>query len=129
MKRCLVCNKKAESDLCFIHKNNKNLKTKSIKIVKKETNKSSKTTEMFDFFLEIWKEKPHYCENCKIWLGNEARSYHFDHLLEKSKYPELRLEKENIFLTCLDCHATKTNGHYSEIVQKRINIVKEKFLK
>ena len=82
---------------------------------------------MRSFFLSIWNKKVHNCENCNKWLGNEPLTYMFDHLLEKSKYPELMYEKENIMLVCLDCHNNKTNGIISKIVKNRIEIVRIKF--
>ena len=52
---------------------------------------------MKDFFLSIWNEKfPHNCENCNVFLGNSPKTYIFDHVLPKSKYKELKFEKENI---------------------------------
>jgi len=93
-------------------------------------NKCSRKAEISkrnEFFLDIWRKNKHICENCGKWLGNEPLSYHFDHLLEKNKFPELKFEEFNIFLTCLDCHSRKTNGFISEIVQNRINQVKLKF--
>jgi len=47
-------------------------------------------------FYEIWNERQHICENCKIYLGNDARTWFFSHIKSKGKYPELRLEKNNI---------------------------------
>ncbi len=113
--KCLKCGAKADSEYCFKHK------------PKKQLQKNEKTLQMQEMFLSIWKKKKHYCENCNVYLGNEAKSYMFDHLLEKSKYSELTLEEDNIMITCLNCHATKTNGHYSEYVKERIKKVKEMF--
>lgn len=79
------------------------------------------------FFMSIWSERPHYCEHCSKWLGHEPRTYMFDHLLEKSKYPELRLEKDNILLVCLACHDLKTRGIISEKYQEKINFAITKF--
>tara|TARA_R110000868_G_scaffold411642_1_gene706639 strand:- start:1958 stop:2218 length:261 start_codon:yes stop_codon:yes gene_type:complete len=55
-------------------------------------------------FYEIWNERQHICENCKIYLGDDARTWFFSHIKPKGKYPELRLEKNNIQLLCYDCH-------------------------
>lgn len=78
--------------------------------------------EMNNFFLSIWKKRVHYCTICGAWLGNEPRSYMFDHILEKHKYPELKLEEKNIALLCLDCHDCKSRGiypvSYAIIIQK-----------
>jgi len=80
-----------------------------------------------NFFMSIWAKRSHKCEHCGKWLGKEPRSYMFDHLLEKSKYPKLRLEEDNILLVCLECHDNKTRGIISEKYQEKINFVRTKF--
>lgn len=81
--------------------------------------------EMWKFFYEIWENSPHNCQSCGCSLGPIPTTYMFDHLLEKSKYPELKFEKNNIFLCCLKCHNSKTNGHPTEKHQEAINKAKE----
>jgi 5-methylcytosine-specific restriction endonuclease McrA len=83
--------------------------------------------EMFNFFKALWNKRKHECENCGKWLGREPLSYMFDHLLEKSKYPQLTLEEDNIMFVCLQCHDEKSRGFMSEKVKERIEKVKEKF--
>lgn len=80
---------------------------------------------MAEAFFKFWNSRVHKCESCGVGLGDELRSYHIDHLLEKSKYPELKLEPLNFFLVCLDCHTLKTNGHPTLLHQEAINKVKE----
>lgn len=63
-----------------------------------------KNTGEAQLFYEIWQERPHICINCKAHLGNDARTWHFSHIKPKGKYPELRLDKNNIQLLCYDCH-------------------------
>ena len=79
------------------------------------------------FFMSIWRERRHKCEICNALLGSEPRSYMFDHLLEKSKYPDLKFEEENIWLVCLPCHDNKSRGIISEKYQEKINFVITKF--
>jgi 5-methylcytosine-specific restriction endonuclease McrA len=127
--KCKTCGKNAESDYCFQHKPRKALaKTKlSSKVVKKLDN-NRKISDMNEFFLQVWnKRKQHDCENCGKWLGNEPLSYMFDHLLEKSKYPELKHEEENIMLVCLECHDNKTRGFLTDLVRAKIDDVRKKF--
>lgn len=124
--KCLTCKKNCEGDYCFVHKPRKAM-GKSSKVAKKQDN-SRNISDMRDFFLHIWNsKKKHECENCGKWLGNEPLSYMFDHLLEKSKYPELKHEEDNIMLVCLECHDNKTRGFLTETVIAKINAVKEKF--
>lgn len=78
--------------------------------------------KMKAFFLLLWSKLPHYCAICGTWLGSEPHTYHFDHILEKSKYPELKYEEKNIKLLCLECHDCKSRGifpsSYAVIIEK-----------
>ena len=130
--KCKTCGKNSESEFCFMHKPRKALaKTKMLntfnKNVKNVDNKRN-ISDMNAFFLQIWnKRKQHDCENCGKWLGNEPLSYMFDHLLEKSKFPELKFEEDNIMLVCLECHDNKTRGFLTDLVRAKIEEVKKKF--
>lgn len=107
------------------------LKRTSLK--RKPTNKAMlfivdsvlKVYKYSEVFINIWNKRVHKCESCGVPLGNEAKKYMFDHLLEKSVYPELAEEEINIFLCCLDCHTKKTAGHPTEIHLKAINQIKQ----
>lgn len=67
------------------------------------------------------------CQSCGAELRAPTRSYYFDHLIEKSKRPDLAMERDNIFLCCLTCHALKTDGHPTEKHEEAIRKAKEKF--
>lgn len=78
-----------------------------------------------EFFSKIWsKREQYYCESCGEWLGKEMMTYHFDHLLEKNKYPEFEFDEDNIYLCCLDCHSKKTAGFPTEGHEKAISSFK-----
>lgn len=149
--KCKTCGKNCDGEYCFIHKPKKPIKsrrnhslssktvdsvgeviqpidkTKELSKVVKNTSFNRKISDMNVFFLQIWNDrKKHECENCGEWLGKEPLSYMFDHLLEKSKYPELKFDEDNIMLVCLKCHDEKTRGFASEYVNNRIKIVKQK---
>jgi 5-methylcytosine-specific restriction endonuclease McrA len=111
--------------LCKNHIPRKGLKNLT-SLVKKQTS-IRQTSEIRDFFLQIWKKRPHKCENCNKSLGNEPLSYMFDHLLEKSKYPDLTFEEDNIMIVCLECHDNKTRGFLSDLVKEKIKTISEKF--
>ena len=96
----LIANKKFS--LC-IFCNQKRLGTKKRKPIKTKR----KTTGEKMLFREIWNERLHICENCKVKLDNEARTFYFAHILPKSTHPELRLNKNNIKLLCYECHYAK----------------------
>lgn len=81
-----------------------------------------------EFYEKIWKSRLHTCVVCNTYLGSEMKIAYMDHLLEKSIYPELRYEPDNIAIVCLDCHGNKTNGFPKPKHQELIDIAKEKFL-
>ena len=55
-------------------------------------------------FLEIWDEREHLCTNCGKHLGYEPRAHYFSHIKGKGAYPELKYNKDNIQLLCMECH-------------------------
>lgn len=83
--------------------------------------------EMRELFLQIWNERPRYSEVSGEWLGNAPLTWMFDHLLEKSKYPQFRLEKNNIALVTFEEHEAKTNGHPLPKHQELIDNAKKLF--
>lgn len=102
-----------------VEKNNKQAKEKSKTIqyrfkrttpIKKR--KKAATGER-EVFLQIWNERPHRCQCCGAWLGDEPRPIFFSHLLSKGAYPSLRLEPRNIWLKCERCHTTWEFGSRS----------------
>lgn len=89
-----------------------------------------KRDELHEFFIDIWNSTSSdnkKCESCGKKLNTPARSYYFDHLIEKSKRPDLAFEKDNIFLCCLTCHSLKTDGHPTDPHREAIEKAKEKF--
>ncbi len=59
---------------------------------------------MKDFFLQIWRKRPHYSEVSGKWLGSEPLTIFFHHILPKEKYPDASLDEENIVLLTLEEH-------------------------
>lgn len=96
------------------------------KLLKKEV----PIEDIYKFFSSIWSSIPfsqRECRSCGKPLTDPIRSYYFDHLIEKSKRPDLAYEPENIFLCCLECHALKTDGHPTEKHKEAIEKAKETF--
>lgn len=136
MKKCCIenCNNNVWSNgFCKNHIAKKPLKQCMLKpslTAKKMVNDghNQQPSEMKQFFMRYWKEnKQHTCEACRVWLGSDPLTYMFDHVLEKSKYPHLAFEEENIMYLCLHCHDKKTRGHYDDIMKERIEYLKNKF--
>lgn len=88
------------------------------------------TKEDKEFYMSLWATREHRCGACGCYLGNEPKSFMFDHLLEKNDraYPQLRHTSENIFFVCLVCHTRKTNGFPMPKHQEAIDKMKEKYV-
>lgn len=81
-----------------------------------------------EFFLSIWKKRPHKSEVSGQYLGQEALSTYFHHILPKSKYPEACLDEENIILLSLSEHEQVEMDIYRyEEVNKRREQLKIKY--
>lgn len=106
------------------------IKRKSKKTLAAREGREEKNKEMLLFFSRIWysiTSEEQKCQSCGKKLNNPPRNYYFDHLIEKSKRPNLALERDNIFLCCLTCHSLKTDGHPTEAHQAAIEKAKERF--
>jgi hypothetical protein len=86
----------------------------------------TKIETMRNLFLEIWKERKHYSEVSGDYLGGEALSTFFHHILPKSKYPELQYDKSNIILLTLDEHTNVEADmyRYEEVNKRREQLLK-----
>ncbi len=122
MKTCSVegCNNYVWSKgVCKNHIPKEPIRTNKIKTVRTEAN------PMHLFFKEIWKERKHYSEVSGDYLGSEALSTFFHHILPKSKYPELQYDKSNIILLTLPEHESVENDIYrfEEVNRRRIELL------
>ena len=83
---------------------------------------------MRDFFLHIWKKRPHKSEVSGDYLASEPLHVFFHHILPKEKYPEAGLDEENIILLTLDEHSNVESDIYRyEEVNKRREQLKKKY--
>lgn len=132
MKICEIegCNNPVFSKgRCRFHQIRSPIKKKSF-IKRKVKVNVAKNTQMKDFFLEIWKERPHYSEISKQFLGNEPKTLYFHHLLLKSKYPEAMYDKENIVLLTAEEHSIVHLDMYKyEEINKRRELLLIKYNK
>ena len=132
MKKCLVdgcSNNLWSKGLCKFHSPKTSINKVSKKQVVKNVEKAKLLDKQKQLFELHWKSKPHNCQVCELKLGSENLSIYHDHILEKSKFPELRFELENLILVCFSCHQKKTNGFPEPKHQEFINKAKLKFLK
>jgi hypothetical protein len=135
--KCKTCGKNSDSDYCFQHKPRKPLPSSGRGLTSRMNGKSftkapQKDNERViiqrDFFLSIWKKRPHKSEVSDAYLGSEAMSTYFHHILPKNKYPEACLDEENIILLTLEEHSNVENDMYKyEEVNKKRNYLLEKY--
>ena len=127
--KCKTCGKNSDSDYCFQHKPRTQLQRggKPSLTTKKKVS-DGKTHQMREFFLSYWKKMPHYSEVSGKYLGSEAMSTYFHHILPKEKYPEASLDEENIILLTLDEHTNVESDIYKyEEVNRRREQLKQKY--
>jgi hypothetical protein len=133
--KCKTCGKNADSEYCFAHKPKKPLAQSKFSSPSRlryvlSANRVEKAREMHEFFLSIWKERTHFSEISGRYLGSEAMSIYFHHILPKEKYPEATLDEENIILLTLDEHTNVEGDMYKyEEVNNRRNQLKIKYEK
>lgn len=62
--------------------------------------------KMWEMFLEIWDEKPHFCEETGVPIYGKPLTTMFHHVLEKekNKYPQFKLCKWNIMILLPEVH-------------------------
>lgn len=70
-------------------------------------------------FKEIWAERAHVCTHCGEKLPEPLKPIYFSHIKSKGAFPELRLEKTNIELTCPTCHQKYEFGARSSVCKDK----------
>lgn len=81
---------------------------------------------MKEFFLSIWKKRPHRSEVSGVFLGNEPLTVFFHHILPKHKYEHLSLDDKNIILLTFEEHQKVEQDPY---FYEEINIRRELLIK
>jgi len=90
--------------------------------------KKALTAMMLSVFMDIWHERKHNSEVSGRWLGKEALTIFFHHILPKSKCPQAALDKENIILLTFEEHQkVEQDSTFYEEVNKRREQLKEKY--
>lgn len=127
--KCKTCGKPSESEYCFLHKIRKPLaKTGGFKISgKSKKNILYDKDKMWELFLSIWKQRGPYSEIDNTYLGKEAKSVFFDHLMPKENFPEVMYEEWNILIVSWEQHDNRHNGIIPEKYQEKINKAKEMY--
>jgi len=134
--KCKTCGKNADSEYCFAHKARKPLssgkglssKMSVISSIKAKNVHNAGHNQQRDMFMDIWKKRKHYSEVSGVYLGSEAMSTYFHHILPKEKYPDACLDEENIILLTLEEHSNVENDMYRyEEVNKRRNHLLTKY--
>jgi hypothetical protein len=135
--KCKTCGKNSDSEYCFAHKSRKPLSSSGKGLTSKMSGISYNKAKNVhnngyiiqrEFFLSIWKKRPHKSEVSGEYLGSEPMSTYFHHILPKEKYPEACLDEENIILLTLEEHSNVENDMYKyEEVNRRREILKRTY--
>ena len=126
--KCKTCGKNSDGEYCFQHKARKPLAQSRLKpTLTPKKGVSDGYIQQREMFLNIWKKKKHYSEVSGAYLGSEAMSTYFHHILAKEKYPEACLDEENIILLTLEEHSNVENDmyKYEEVNDRRKHLLKK----
>lgn len=86
------------------------------------TEKKILREKMKIIFMEIWRERKHKSEISGKFLGKEPLTIFFHHILPKSKYKNLSLNKDNIILLTFEEHQrVEIDPFIYEEINKRRN--------
>lgn len=104
------------------------MKKISEKQKKKIEERKKITARMMSVFMDVWHVRRHYSEVSGRWLGKEALSIFFHHILPKEKWPEAIFDEENIILLTFEEHQkVEQDPTYYEEINKRREQLKEKY--
>ena len=126
--KCKICGKNAETEYCFLHKKRKPLAIALRKKLDKSEEVNRNISDRNEFFLQIWKKRPHKSEISGEFLGNEPLTIFFHNILPKEKYPEACFDEENIILLTLDEHTNVESNMYKyDIVNTKRQFLLSKY--
>jgi len=121
--------------LCQNHIGRKPLKKKSnistfksgLTKNKPQSNKKSEHQKRVHFFMKIWRKRPHKSEVSGTYLGSEALSTFFHHILPRIKFPIAEYDPENIILLTPDEHADVESDmfRFEEVNKRRKQLLKK----
>ena len=111
---------------CKFHMDKKPIKKRSTPLLSKR--KTPSPNRMREFFLSIWRKRPHRSEISGQPLGKEPLSTYFHHIIEKSHIlygKQAIYDEENIILLTAEEHETvhKDIYKYSLINKKRKGLI------
>jgi hypothetical protein len=95
-----------------------------LRIIQSANDLPERLQELYD---KLWLKLPRRktCSCCGTVIYGDNKTIYWDHILDKSVYPDFALEEWNLLFVCGDCHAQKSMGHPTEKHQKIIAEVKE----
>jgi hypothetical protein len=126
--KCIVCGRNSDSEYCFKHKprkslsSNRRFKKSALTTKSKVSAGKSQPNKDHLLFKQIWNKRSHKSEVSGTYLGKEALSVYFHHILPKSKYPQFRNLEENIILLTADEHANVESDIYR---YEKVNEIRE----
>jgi len=116
--------------LCKNHVARKPLKSERWAVLRTDREGRKKMDEVFKrhtFFMSIWEERGRKSEISGDYLGKEALSTFFHHILPKNKYPEAAYDVKNIIMMTADEHANVENDmyRYDEVNKRREQLLRK----
>ena len=122
------CTRNSIGEFCMQHKPRKAIPKMSPKTVKRIKEEGPKDTSKRDqFFLSIWKKRPHKSEISGTPLYGDISSLYFHHILEKELYKDAEFDPENIVLVTWEEHDNlhKDSSRYEEVNERRTKLLEK----
>lgn len=91
------------------------------------TKKQEERKKMMEFFLSIWKKRPHKSEISGKKIYGEVLSIYFHHILPKNKYDFAKYDPQNIAFITFEEHQKVENDiyFYPEINKRREKLMEK----
>ena len=121
--KCKTCGANSDGEYCFRHKPRKPLAQSRMNKSIFSAGNQEQINEMREFFLRVWRKRPHHSEISMDYLGKEPLTVFFHHILPKEKYPEAMFDEENIILLTLEEHDAVEKDMYK---YEEVNLRREK---
>lgn len=89
--------------------------------------KNNERQAMYELFMILWKKRGNKSEVSGETIYGEPSSAHFHHILPKFKYPEAKMDEENIIIMTMDEHDTveKDMYRYVEVSRRRETLMRK----
>lgn len=115
--RCVVCNKKSQSDHCFLHKPKKPMRKEAVKTKEKRLAVTQEWLELNPADEEgTWTCYLQIAINCRLRMNIGTLNIEHDH--SKARRPDLKYNVKKLKPACSPCNELKGSLSGDEVINK-----------